>query len=260
MLKLISFKVHRLTDAFILGKITDPDRKFDTNWDSTNSLTLTRSINNQSINSAADVIALRGSCQDEEAPALTFYYHDGELTYREYTTDQNKKELCDKFLSIAGDYIEVLSRDQDALNQINFTVETNAVVLLYGGMYYGHIYSWVSPTNPSICFAMGIRNRIDSVFVRETSEHLPNISGYLLEGVRRFAINKGCNKIFIVNPKPIMEKILPKYGFEKQSINRSIIGKSIMSDAPVGVCNNCYTIGVSNPLIENHVVYVHYTT
>jgi hypothetical protein len=133
---------------------------------------------------------------------------------------------CVKFNHIRSESLDVFTRDREAMLQNGFNVRTHAVVLIYRGEYYGHIYTWISPVNVDMCFAMGIRARVDNLFL-DANRRLMNISHILLEGVRRFALGMGCTSISVPRPFPVMENILEQLGFEAETIDGPLVGESI---------------------------------
>ena len=147
--------------------------------------------------------------------------------------------------------IDITNRDRDILNQKTWNVTTYAIVVLYKGEYFGHIYAWLSPIDPSLCFAMGIRGRADSVF-RE--DDLRNVSHYLLEGVRRFAKAKGCRTMVITHPLDVMRPILGRLNFRVTSISRTVIGDSLGGEKKhfhgLKYCINCYENTLDQTFVE----------
>jgi len=107
---------------------------------------------------------------------------------------------------------------------------------------------------------MGIRNRVDSLFIKYTNENLRNVSYYLLEGVRRFALSKGAANIIITYPRLIMQKILPTLGFvrtEEKEISDKLIGQSIAPPSILNYCSNCYKLSdIIKPIITNDMTFV----
>ena len=102
-------------------------------------------------------------------------------------------------------------------------------MLLKDDKYHGHIYTWVSPTNPYRCLMIGIRNRVDNIF-QSSEDIIRGIAPILLEGVRRFAVIKGCNQITVAHPLRPMIPILEYHGFEPDEILLSEIGASPASE------------------------------
>lgn len=86
---------------------------------------------------------------------------------------------------------------------------------------------------------MGIRGRIDSVF---RQDDLRNISSYLLEGARRFALAKRCTAVIVTHPLTVMKIILKKLGFLPERIPKQYVGKSLATShfGHDQVCENCY--------------------
>lgn len=147
---------------------------------------------------------------------------------------EKEKSLLDKMYPDKGGkyygYLDVFQRDEYALSGKiegkDIEMDIYAIVLLYRDIYQGHIYSWISPDDPSLCLSMGIRNRVDYPLNKEI---LPDrISHLLLEGVRRFSIEKGCNTIGVVTPMDIMYPILDKKGFKRKYVDEEVIGVSLL--------------------------------
>lgn len=254
-----SFRVHKLENGFSIkkaAKINPFDNgRYQIDWNKSDPYELTLELNKQIYNEYMDMNVIRTICEDDdEENMFVVGMEDGEPTYyKNYNvTNQEKIEGCDKFLAHERDYVEVMSRDEDALEQKDFNVKIYAIVLIVDGIYHGHIYAWISPHNKKYCFAMGIRNRVDTIFTKYRGDNVRNVSGYLLEGVRRYALCMGAESMVIVYPKPIMVKILPTMGFEKVSVDGPIIGTSIN---PFSFkCNNCYRlIQISKPIITNDI-------
>jgi hypothetical protein len=259
-LQLICFKLHPTVNPFRMNKVYNffEQPAFPVNWLSIDSLELSVSLNNQVKNNYIEFMAMTLSCEDDEYDKPFSVVTIENQVYINYfdSTLQQKEENCKLFKQREKDYLEVISRDQDALTYDHVKVQLYAHVLVYNNIYQGHIYSWLSPYNTDYCFAMGIRNRIDSIFTRHLENNLKNISHYLLEGVRRFAISKGANHFIITYPKPIMIKILPTLGFERLSISNKLIGQSI-SPGSFGNCNNCYKlIDVIKPITDYEMTFL----
>lgn len=257
-----SFKVSRLCETgFNIKKAnkTNPFNvgRYNVNWNTSDSQKLTLRLNEQIYNEFYDMGVIGTLCEaEEEEEMFVVGLENGEPTYyKNYNiTGQQKKEGSKKFLSYARDYEEVMSRDQDAFEQKNFNVDIYAVVLIVDNTYHGHIYAWISPNDKKYCFAMGIRNRVDTIFTKYNGNNVKNVSGFLLDGVRQYGINMGAEYIIVVYPKPIMEKILPTMGFEKTTVKGVTIGTCI---SPFSfVCNNCYKLkNILTPIISDKVEF-----
>lgn len=140
-----------------------------------------------------------------------------------YIMPEDKQiEQGKKFLSSIRSYTDVFSRDQDAFQPWYFN-DIYAVVLLVNDVYYGHIYSWLSP-NKQILHSIGIRNRIDSLFLKDTELEVPNVSRYLLHGVRQLGISLNVLRCCIVQPLTVMTIKLDKLGYKVIELNPSKIG------------------------------------
>jgi len=125
--------------------------------------------------------------------------------------------------------MDIFILDDQALLQPNFNVDLYVIILIYNNLYYGHIYTWVSPVDPSYCLFIGIRNRIDSIFIKQLPISLANVSSYLIEAVRLFALSKGCTQMVVVYPEPIMQQILPTLGFKASNVPIYYFGRSILT-------------------------------
>src|SRR5690625_2651639 len=93
---------------------------------------------------------------------------------------------------------EVLTGEFSKRYRPSMIPEYYVVVLLYKGEYYGHIYTWrLIGEHSDICMAVGIRGRVDLIFL---GDRLQDLSRYLFEGVRMFALSKGCHSIVVPLP------------------------------------------------------------
>ena len=173
-------------------------------------------------------------------------------------TDDTLAEPCRKFLDIVTVHGDLFYRDQIALSPDN-PVETYAVVLLYDGRYYGHVFTWLSPVYPTVILMMGIRNRVDTLFIRGTNQELPGVAYLLLEGVRRFAAIKGGSRIVVVAPYPVMIDLLTQVGFTEVPVASEIVGDGVgrNSNEPIGqsfVYSHCYQRGdLLSPIVTNPI-------
>jgi hypothetical protein len=238
------FKVDKLIpQRFTLSTLDEGEtfvKRHNVDWSDNNNLT--QALNNQVKNNFLDAYALwitaNGYIEKEIEQIFTIGKGGSIVPYLENKTESEKVKICKDYLRLYDEYREVTSRDQDALEQKNFNVVLYAIVLLQklsnGEFeYHGHIYGWQSPKNKELFFGMGIRNRSDSLFRKAENRHFSNVSGFLLEGLRRLCLNLNSSKCIIVSAKKIMTTILPKYGFEKFQISGSnfdtifIVGISI---------------------------------
>lgn len=258
-LQLLCFKLHRTSDPFRMSSRYNfaEQPAFPVNWSSNDSMELSISLNNQARNNYMEILAMTVSCEhDDYDKPFTVITIDNNVYIKDFNVSpEQKPALCKLFLERQKDYFEVISRDQDALTYDDVNVQLYALVLVYNGIYQGHIYSWLSPYDPNYCFAMGIRNRVDAIFIRYDEDNLRNVSHYLLEGVRRFAISKGISNIIITYPKPIMVKILPLLGFVRTTVPNRLMGQSI-APGSFGNCINCYKLDdIIKPIINNEMIF-----
>jgi hypothetical protein len=249
-LNLISFKVHKTAQPFRINENINPFSQpmFPVDWLSNNPYDLSLSLNNQVRNNYMELEALRVSSDEaSDIPMFTVKTIDSQVAVVDYPmTCEQKSKACKLFIERSNDYDEVISRDQDALNYDDVDVELHAVVLIFINTYHGHIYAWLGKNN--YCYAMGIRNKVDSIFTRSFENNLKNVSHFLLEGVRLFALSKGASEFVVTYPKPIMVKILPTLGFENMQIQTFLIGNSI-SPRVSETSFNCYKLKDINQAI-----------
>ena len=246
--RLLCFPVQSVTDPFKLEPVGNMTPIFEfkrstVDWSSNN---LSGMLNKQVKNNYIDLNQLSGMCEYppgyEQALYITDYTDDiFRIVTDYYTTSEKKTVQCEKFFKQFTGHVDVLERDQEVFNQTDWNVTTYAIVLLYKGEYFGHIYTWLSPIDSTTCFAMGIRGRVDSVF---RTDKLQNVASYLLEGVRRFALAKGARSIIITHPLDVMRVILLRLGFTMTlSENKSHIGKSLGGENKhfhgLNTCMNC---------------------
>ena len=259
--RLLCFPIQSVTDPFKLEPVANMTpifnfKRYVVDWSSDN---LFETLNNQVKNNYTDINQLSAMCEfppGYEQALYTTDYTDNifRIVTDYYTTAEKKTLQCQKFFKQFAGHVDVLERDQEVFNQTTWNVTTYAIVLLYKGEYFGHIYAWLSPTDSTTCFAMGIRGRVDSVF-RE--DKLQNVASYLLEGVRRFALAKRASSIIITHPLPIMQIILSQLGFTMTlSANKSRIGKSLGGENKhflgLDMCMNCYKYSdLTNYFAEN---------
>lgn len=227
-MNILCFKLEKVNEPFCMETVSDAVehglQKYDIDWNGNVNV----NFNNQVKNNFIDI-----------------------MNYVQYSkvdldiSDKEKEEGLKRFMNRKGDYLEVMSRDQDAF-VMDHNVDLYAIVLLLNGVYQGHIYCWISPIDKNYCFTMGVRNRVDSSFIRQ----IPNISHYLLEGVRNFAIHTGAVHVMVIYPRPIMQLALPKLRFwPDRVLKNETIGKSIHPDYPM--CKNCYRYQtIDTPIIE----------
>jgi hypothetical protein len=161
------------------------------------------------------------------------------------------EELCNKFLTMAPGYEDTFIRDYEAIRQENFNVDIYAIVLLKNNTYYGHIYSWLSPIEKSFCIGMGIRSKIDNLFINK----LNNISSYLLEGLRLFALHYNCDSIIINEPLLSMRNILLKLNFKTITLSEEVIGKSLNSDEGKNIKHG-FILNCKNKLTDEDINFV----
>lgn len=238
------------TDKFKVSSAVDSDNlllRNKTNWSQHENLTNT--LIDEVTNEIRDLNLINIGCEDDQLIGIN---HDNDEAFDYNVDSEQKRKICHKIKTAFKDYYEVYSRDQDALCQEDFDVKIYAIVLLLDDKYQGHIYAWISPKDKNYCFTMGIRNKVESIIYRVKGSGLSNVSGYLLEGVRQFALAQGANKLYVVYPRQIMTTILPKLGFKQSTLNANIIGTSIQPFS--FICNSCYEyIDINTNIISNDI-------
>lgn len=268
-IKLLCFRVYK-NDFSIHTKLRDLKFEGETNWNTTNSEELSDSLNKQCKINYLNMFYIDYMCEQNDDGIFSLENSTDIDKINEYTffntkesredISQNakpgitKRDLCNKYKNMRFEYDEVLNRDSDAFKQDNFNVNLYAVILLYNGLYYGHIYTWLFEGN---CYCIGIRSRIDNIFINSEDRKLKYISKYLLEGVRRYALIEGCDTFYVINPLNKMKSILSKYGFKYKHFS-GYLGNSLNT----GIYN--YTLyfpeNILNKIIdssnENPIVFI----
>lgn len=230
-MNILCFKLERVNDAFNMEKVSNQVEnglgKYDIDWAGADNLS--EVFNKQVKNNFID------------AMHYTVY---GRVDLNISAIEKQKG--LERFLARKGDYLEVMFRDQDAFLK-QHTVDLHVIVLLLDGVYQGHIYCWLSPVMKEYCFTMGVRNRVDSPFIRQ----IPNISHYLLEAVRNFTITNGAIHMMVIFPRPVMQLMLPKLNFyPDRVIANYVMGNSIHPEE-FKMCKNCYRYqSLDKPIIE----------
>lgn len=142
-------------------------------------------------------------------------------------------ERCQKFWEISWGYDDVHSLDRSVSEELQQMQPISVVVVTHNGQYAGHIYVWIAPTDPTLCLMIGIRNRVDNVFIRGYPDYLPNVSLYLLDGCREFALRHGATRLAVVYPLHVMVSILTRLGFQQERLTNADISLSPLSPRPI---------------------------
>lgn len=247
MVDIICFRFHPSTTNYKIGNFKE------VNWNSNNSITLSHALMNQINNNYINLHLLKDSCEKNIQENFTIQ-NDNNITYlQKYNSNRS---LCDKFLHLYKPYKYIFGIDVEAIYQNNFNVDLYCVVIFHDGEYYGHVFTWISPIEPLYCLSIGIRNRVDSVFLKNTDKELPNVTTYLMEGVRRFAEMNGCMYSTTLYPEPILrDKLLPEIGFFYDKIPLYYFGISIHSSFVPDeslTCDVCLSLSnISYPITNN---------
>jgi hypothetical protein len=81
---------------------------------------------------------------------------------------------CENLMPMLSSLFDVFNEDFELLfHGEEFSVTHYAVVVLFNKEYIGHIYTWMSPINPKLCFAMSIRSSVEFIYKEKI---LPSIS------------------------------------------------------------------------------------
>lgn len=249
MVELLAFPIITILDAFTIRNRNSPftTTRCAVSWMNRDATSLTLALNCQIKNNMLDFDQLESECINipglEKYLVTTNYIDDKIVKVKNYYINtKQKEEQCGKFLIRKSAYLDVFWKDDDVMNQKDWDVQTYAVVALYNNKYIGHIYTWVSPIDTTLCFAMGIRGRIDQIFAKE---RIRNVSTYLIEGVRRFAVAKECRMVIVTYPFATMVPILKGLGFQQYTTSvtlfqRSLAGKYVNDNDEIDECVNCY--------------------
>jgi len=215
-IRIVSFPLQPVADPYHEedkpGQSNPPKaRHFPVNWKSKESQILSESLNNEVKNGSIDYHQLVYRCKHENTESLytSDFIDDHLVIFKDYhLLPEQQKKLCKSFLP------RITDTNHSPTDVLVFTNQYQgilyAVVVLYREEYFGHIYSWVSPTVPNFCFTMGYRKRSDAIF---RVDKLNDIYLYLLEGVRQLALSKGCTSLAIVWPNQEGVDLLTPIGF-----------------------------------------------
>lgn len=246
------------------------------NWDEDNSEKLTISLLNFFRRNRETWINFDTGCQQifhEENGIIYLTYDDEPNDPDEYLISEEipiphghtLTSICRSYLTKSDAYRELLARDADVL--FKTSIPHYCVVAFWKPphldeyIYTGHVYTWISPVDVNYCFVMGIRNRMDSTFSPELQ--LRDVSSYLFEGCRRFALLKGCQHLYVTHPIDTMIPILIKKGFRQDIIEKILYGSSslggINEPPPYSTtCHSCYKLMmIDNPLAPIDIVYMY---
>lgn len=253
---LLTFPVqNKFTDPFRLY-VKDIEEIEQPVWDvNASSLLLSQTLSQQSYYSLFNLHFLLALCEDKEE-AYTVESGGENFRVRNYrVADQSRP--CAKLQTAFNSFIDVFARDEDVFRpKVTYNVQIYATVLLLDGDYYGHIYSWISPTDKDVCVFIGIRSRVDAFFIREETGKGPSVASLLLEGVRRFALSFSCKQMVVLRPLKVMRTLLPSFGFVREDrISGRIIGKSISNHREED-CRDCMTRDTTEPINQDVQTFI----
>jgi hypothetical protein len=207
MVSILCFRVWKHKDEFRAPDEDDKPYNMPINnvdWSLQSSEFLTTSLLTQSNNNVAELYRLWLLCGDNSNTR-------GRIPRIKIKASDDPS--CGVFSERISAYLDVFVRDEHALDQTNFDSPIYVVVVLNNGEYYGHIYIWISHHR---CYAIGIRSRVDAVFLRGTSRELRNIAQYLFEGVRLFALFHGYDHFYVTFPLDSILSLLKSIGFNRK--------------------------------------------
>ena len=146
---------------------------------------------------------IKDKCKNADTQSLKDYYSQYECNLDLPAIN----EVCAKFnsqkiINITNAYNNVMTIDDGFIDD---KYPINIIMLLHNGEYYGHIYTWLIRTNrTNVVFFIGIRSRVDNLFLLKCNLSIHYISSYLLEGVRRFALINNATWLMVFAPLGIM--------------------------------------------------------
>ena len=268
--KVLIFKVHPTGKEVvnrhkIFNQYTPDTEIYSINWDKNTSEELSNTLIYQIKNTLHDLIVLNQYCGNPDTYNCDVAIIEDIPQELQVTTSnmyinlsyEEKIKLCKSYNEKAYSYYEILL-DDNLIYKFPELVETYAIIIISNDIYYGHVYTWISPINPDYCFIQGIRNIPESSFDKNS---VKNISKYLLDGARQFALNKGCKKIVVTHPMKVMKGILIHLGFVNEYVTSDEVGLSLGNNRLNvkfgGTCNTCYGYSdLSTPFILGHDVKI----
>ena len=169
-----------------------------------------------------------------------------------YSQQRLSQEDAAKLQQFKEDIYEVISRDDDVFNDTEVSDTIYAVVAIKNNVYLGHIYAWKSPTS-GLLLAMGIRKDPATMVKSEASKAdftSDRLSQYLIEGIRRLALQLSCSKMVVAFPRPVMYHILTKkHGFSVHFMTNKEFGNGI---APQRDCFHCIARSCDTAIINKN--------
>jgi len=263
--RFVCFKVESKDNKF---NVSEKYKKFndnDVDWSNPSTETLYKQVVNELVDyriyeecfRLSKVIKNEPSVQQYKNNVYRINFENGKEKVIFLNLPYSKYEAEQIFENSTYFYMEIFSRDEDALNgytnrdkSMKFDSDLYAIVLLKENNYIGHIYSWISPNNSDYCFALGIRRSVHFLF--EESEK--SVSRKLFEGVRQFALKKGAKTINVDSPNFNMFGILEHYCFESNPIDSSLLGKNL-SYIQSEICTHNRTLkDISKSLINEQMI------
>jgi len=171
-LNVIIFKVQKLTsNVYRKGQKYSIDNLTKLNWNSSDSYSLTDTLNKQCIISQIQYSFMDTFCMYpkyyEYGNYLPSLFDDNQ--YKGYPIN-DEKLLCKWFLSNSSGYDDVFYRNEKVLSypKSKDSVDIHAVVLLDNNFYVGHVYCWLS-MDKTIVFMMGIQSNIINILLKNSA-------------------------------------------------------------------------------------------
>lgn len=159
---------------------------------------------------------------------------------------KSEEEVHNEYLGTTSTILDLFWKDVNAFEYVlnEHMIELYAVVIvsdelqIYGN-YLGHVYTWISPFDPTLCFMMGIRSTGLMTFLRAQDKGVNRVSSHILDGVMQFARNKNATKIAITDPIGMMVDISLQAGFQKTKIDKQLLGINDKGQTWYGSSYNC---------------------
>lgn len=159
---------------------------------------------------------------------------------------KSEEQVHNEYLGTTSTMPDLYAKDANAFEYVlnEHMIELYAVVVvsdelqIYGN-YLGHVYTWISPFDPTLCFMMGIRSTGLMTFLRAQDKGVNRMSSHILDGVIQFARNKNATKIAITDPIGMMVDISLRSGFEKTKIDVQLLGLNDKGQTWYGSSYDC---------------------
>lgn len=246
MAKVLIFKLRPVESPFYFEMDFNPKNLKYIEWSADlNSYQLSETLNNQVVLNSGNFKILGGMCEkildgEELDPKELFTVEigkEGQFLEKSLGMSDIKlaKKVCENYDKVVfqRSQMDVLSRDHDILNNTDRFNNVHAIVVLdINNQYTGHIYAWLSPDSKHL-LAIGIRSRVDMIFLRAENRGMKNVADYLIEGLRLFALRLGVENIIIPRPLSHMQALLiNRYHFKIVKVSVDVLKSPIKLYGP----------------------------